>query len=166
MPRRRTSPPSASGKRSPAKKTPKGNAAPKREAPAPRGRALARRIIVGALFCGAAVAGVMVGLLAAYQSDIGVIERIEQALAREGATSIVYDRNGVELGQFRSEDQRRIVLGYEDLPQHLRDALVASEDKRFWGHHGFDQVAANRSKASLPGFSLPLTPLTMCMTWL
>lgn len=145
MPRRRTSPPSASGKRSPAKKTPKGNGATKREAPAPRGRALARRIIVGALFCGAAVAGVMVGLLAAYQSDIGVIERIEQALAREGATSIVYDRNGVELGQFRSEDQRRIVLGYEDLPQHLRDALVASEDKRFWGHHGFDPLGIARA---------------------
>ena len=87
----------------------------------------------------------MIGLLAAYQSDIGVIERIEQALAREGATSIVYDRNGVELGQFRSEDQRRIVLGYEDLPQHLRDALVASEDKRFWGHHGFDPLGIARA---------------------
>lgn len=137
MPRRRTAP------RTPSK--------PKKDAAAPRGRrpasgrALARRIIVAALFCGAAVAGVMIGLLAAYQSDIGVIERIEQALAREGATSIVYDRNGVELGQFRSEDQRRIVLGYEDLPQHLRDALVASEDKRFWGHHGFDPLGIARA---------------------
>lgn len=144
-PPRRASRKSASGGKPVAKRIPKGTGAAPKEAPAPRGRALARRIIVGALFCGAAVTGVMIGLLAAYQSDIGVIERIEQALAREGATSIVYDRNGVELGQFRSEDQRRIVLGYEDLPQHLRDALVASEDKRFWGHHGFDPLGIARA---------------------
>ena len=141
MPRRRTAPRTPS---KPAKAPKKDAAAPRGRRPA-AGRALARRIIVAALFCGAAVAGVMIGLLAAYQSDIGVIERIEQALAREGATSIVYDRNGVELGQFRSEDQRRIVLGYEDLPQHLRDALVASEDKRFWGHHGFDPLGIARA---------------------
>lgn len=141
MPRRRTAPRTPS---KPAKAPKKDAAAPRGRRPA-SGRALARRIIVAALFCGAAVAGVMIGLLAAYQSDIGVIERIEQALAREGATSIVYDRNGVELGQFRSEDQRRIVLGYEDLPQHLRDALVASEDKRFWGHHGFDPLGIARA---------------------
>ncbi len=145
MPRRRTSSSSASGENSSAKGTAGKRAGATKGAAAPRGRALARRIIVGALFCGAAVAGVMIGLLAAYQSDIGVIERIEQALAREGATSIVYDRNGVELGQFRSEDQRRIVLGYDDLPQHLRDALVASEDKRFWGHHGFDPLGIARA---------------------
>lgn len=109
------------------------------------GRALARGILLGALFTGAAVTGVILGLLAAYQSDVGVIERIEQALDREGATTFVYDRHGTEIGQFRSEDQRRIVLEYEALPKHLRDALVASEDKRFWAHHGFDPIGIVRA---------------------
>ena len=38
---------------------------------------------------------------------------------------------------FAPEGNRQIVE-YDQLPQHLIDALVAIEDKRFWTHHGVD----------------------------
>ena len=105
------------------------------------GRQFARIIAGGFLFTATAVAGVMLGLLAAYQSDIPLIEELE---AYEGtATTIVYDRHGVEIGQFAVE--RRIEIEYEDLPRHLRDAFVASEDQRFWRHFGFDPIGIARA---------------------
>ena len=83
----------------------------------------------------------MLGLLAAYQSDIPLIEELE---AYEGtATTIVYGRDGAEIGQFAVE--RRIEVEYEDLPQHVRDAFVAFEDQRFWQHFGFDPLGIARA---------------------
>ena len=105
------------------------------------GRQFARVLIVVFLFAATAVAGAMLGLLAAYQSDIPLIEELE---AYEGtATTIVYDRDGAEIGQFAVE--RRIEVEYEELPQHVRDAFVAFEDQRFWQHFGFDPLGIARA---------------------
>ena len=105
------------------------------------GRQVARILVVTLLFGATAVSGAMLGLLAAYQSDIPLIEELE---AYEGtATTIVYDWEGVEIGQFAVE--RRIEVEYEDLPQHLRDAFVAAEDQRFWRHFGFDPMGIARA---------------------
>ena len=105
------------------------------------GRQFARIVVVGLLFTATAIAGAMLGLLAAYQSDIPLIEELEGYEA--SATTIVYDESGVEIGQFAVE--RRIELDFEELPQHLRDALVASEDQRFWRHFGFDPIGIARA---------------------
>lgn len=83
----------------------------------------------------------MLGLLTAYQSDVPLIEQLEGYEA--SATTIVYDRSGVEIGQFAVE--RRIEMEYEELPQHLRDAFVAAEDQRFWRHFGFDPIGIGRA---------------------
>ncbi len=115
---------------------------PSRRTPARRPRRpLARVLITIFLFAAVAVAGSMVGLLAAYQSDTPLIAELESYEA--SATSIVYDRHGAEIGQFAIE--RRVELDYEDLPQHLRDAFVASEDQRFWSHFGFDPIGIARA---------------------
>lgn len=98
-------------------------------------------LVTGLLFGAAAVAGSMVGLLAAYQSDTPLIEELERYEA--SATSIVYDRNGTEIGQFAIE--RRVEVEFDDLPPHLRNAFVASEDQRFWSHFGFDPVGITRA---------------------
>ena len=105
------------------------------------GRQFARIVVVGLLFTASAIGGAMLGLLAAYQSDIPLIEELEGYEA--SATTIVYDESGVEIGQFAVE--RRIEMDYAELPQHLRDALVASEDQRFWRHFGFDPIGIARA---------------------
>lgn len=66
--------------------------------------------------------------------------------------SIVYDRNGTEYGRLGRE-QRELVY-YDDLPQVLIDAIVATEDSKFFQHNGFDIVRfAKASLGQLAGHS-------------
>ena len=50
--------------------------------------------------------------------------------------SILYDSNGESYKEVG--DERREKITYEDLPQVFVDALVATEDSRFFQHNGFD----------------------------
>ena len=50
--------------------------------------------------------------------------------------TVLYDRNGIELTRYGSEN--RVLVTYNDLPQVFVDALVATEDSRFFQHNGFD----------------------------
>ncbi len=50
---------------------------------------------------------------------------------------------------------RRDPAAWEQIPEHLRKAVVAAEDKRFWSHHGVDPRAILRATlANLRGRSL------------
>jgi len=49
----------------------------------------------------------------------------------------VYDRNG-HLIEVLHDEQDRIVVPLESMPQVLRDAVLAAEDSRFYQHHGID----------------------------
>ncbi|MDX6664567.1 MAG: penicillin-binding protein, partial [Solirubrobacteraceae bacterium] len=55
----------------------------------------------------------------------------------QGATSIIYAADGSRLGFIQSTILRSPILGRE-IPQSLRDATVAIEDKRFYTHTGVD----------------------------
>lgn len=50
--------------------------------------------------------------------------------------TIMYDRNGNEIA--RLGDKIRSLVTFEELPQSLVDAIVATEDSRFFQHNGFD----------------------------
>ncbi len=41
--------------------------------------------------------------------------------------------------------ERPILLAFDEFPVHLRDALVAREDSRFWDHRGVDLVGVARA---------------------
>lgn len=58
--------------------------------------------------------------------------------------TVLYDKNGIELTRYGKEN--RVLVTYNDLPQVFVDALVATEDSRFFQHNGFD--AARFTKAS------------------
>lgn len=66
-----------------------------------------------------------------------------QELYKKEAT-VLYDSEGNEITRIGSEN--RVLVKYDDLPQSLIDALVATEDSRFFQHNGFD--AARFIKAS------------------
>ncbi len=51
------------------------------------------------------------------------------------ATQII-SSDGIQIGTFFNEN--RTPVSYEDLPQHLVDALVATEDARYYDHSGID----------------------------
>lgn len=53
-------------------------------------------------------------------------------------STIFYDRNGNEFARVGAE--QRDLANYDELPEVLIDAIVATEDSRFFQHNGFDVV--------------------------
>lgn len=51
-------------------------------------------------------------------------------------TTVIYDKDGVEFATLGSEMREKV--SYEDLPEVLIDAIVATEDSRYFQHNGFD----------------------------
>lgn len=58
-------------------------------------------------------------------------------------TSKVYDRNGEEISELSIE--KRDPVDGEDIPQILKDAFIATEDRRFYEHNGVDLWAIGRA---------------------
>ncbi len=58
--------------------------------------------------------------------------------------SEIISSDGATLGKFYLDDNRTPV-DYKDLPQNLVDALVASEDVRFYEHSGIDAIGFLRA---------------------
>lgn len=63
---------------------------------------------------------------------------------RDGYSSRIYDRNGEVLYDLY-EEEKRFPVTWEQIPEYLKKATIAIEDKNFYQHGGFD----------------PLTPLRM-----
>ncbi|GGG36098.1 penicillin-binding protein 1A [Bizionia arctica] len=64
--------------------------------------------------------------------DYTILENPKTNLATE-----IISSDGKTLGKFYFNDNRTPV-GYNDLPQHLVDALIATEDARYYEHSGID----------------------------
>lgn len=70
------------------------------------------------------------------------LENPESNLATE-----IISSDGETLGKFYNEN--RTAIKYSDLPQHLVDALVSTEDERFYEHSGIDSRGTLRAIAGL-----------------
>ncbi len=79
--------------------------------------------------------GIVLGVL---NKVISTTEQIDLAqLKNLKLTSIVLDKDGKQIGQM-SSGENRLIIDYEELPKSLIDAVVAIEDERFWTHQGID----------------------------
>ncbi|HDH24977.1 MAG TPA: PBP1A family penicillin-binding protein, partial [Actinobacteria bacterium] len=68
----------------------------------------------------------------------------DPGLGTRGLTTIVYASDGSVLAQWHAEEDRALV-GYDELPRSLIDAVVAIEDERYWEHAGVDLHALARA---------------------
>ncbi len=59
-------------------------------------------------------------------------------------TSVVYDRNGEELAKLFA-DQNRTDRKLADIPEELRNGVIATEDGRFYDHKGVDPIGIARA---------------------
>lgn len=59
-------------------------------------------------------------------------------------TSVIYDRNGKVLAKLFAE-QNRTDIALEDIPEDLKNAVIATEDKRFYEHVGVDPIGILRA---------------------
>lgn len=89
-------------------------------------------IAMGAFIC--LVVGTLgIGLLFAwYAKDLPRPDKVRRT---EGLSTVVLDRNGETLYDIY-ENQNRISVKYEDIPNYLKLASVAIEDKEFFKHQG------------------------------
>lgn len=59
--------------------------------------------------------------------------------------SVVLDRKGKPFAEVFEENQRRIWVPLTDIPEHVRQAFVAAEDKNFYQHKGIDESGLIRA---------------------
>ena len=118
-----------------------------------RGRGGAHRILF--LGLGVLVTGVAIGAIALVAWIVSVATSGPSLDARTpinlGATSRVYAADGQRLG-FIQANELRLPIATKDIPQNIKDATVAVEDRRFYQHEGVDLEAssARRSRTSSP----------------
>lgn len=80
-------------------------------------------------------------LFAWYAKDLPQPDKI---VRREGFATRLYDREGKLLYDIYG-DQRRIPIELTDIPEHVKQATVAIEDKDFYKHQGFDPRGITRA---------------------
>ncbi|HEX8475476.1 MAG TPA: PBP1A family penicillin-binding protein [Pyrinomonadaceae bacterium] len=109
--------------------------------PTPQRRHLLRRIWLPAVLLLALAAGGLTGIVVAYGINYSKVADEVKALAsyRPGEVTRVYADDGeTVIGEFALE--RRIPLQYEQIPDTVRNAILAVEDVRFHDHVGIDVI--------------------------
>lgn len=91
-----------------------------------------RLATLAALFVIVAVIGLITGALFAYSPDLAEIEQLDNYAP--STITRVHARGGEVIGEFAT--QRRVIIGYDDIPEVLRQAIIAAEDGSFFEHSG------------------------------
>jgi penicillin-binding protein 1A len=94
----------------------------------------------GALVSLALIAGGMTGLVFTYQMSLSDYAVDVDGLANYKPNEVtkVYAEDGSPIGELALE--RRIPLEYKDIPERMKQAILAIEDTRFYDHLGIDPV--------------------------
>jgi len=103
----------------------------------PRIRGLVKSFGIVALFIAAAMFGTAAGVLFAFVGDLPQISALDEYAP--STITRVLGRDGSLVGEFATE--RRVLVTYDQIPQVLRNAIVASEDADFFTHSGIDVKA-------------------------
>ncbi|MBI3939632.1 MAG: PBP1A family penicillin-binding protein [Acidobacteria bacterium] len=91
------------------------------------------------LLVAAASAGA--GLIFGYAFDLPAVQQLESV--RPDVISYVYSDDGRSIGQFAIE--RRILIGYDQIPARFKQAIIATEDQNFFRHSGIDFYRLGRA---------------------
>ena len=82
----------------------------------------------------------IIGLFVWYSRELPSPEKV---VRRDGYSSKLYDRNGNVLYDIYDQGKRDPVL-FEKIPDYLKQATIAVEDKDFYKHKGFDPLTPLR----------------------
>ena len=95
-------------------------------------------------FCGVALVmllGVMI-----YHGYIGYMPPVEGLLNPEDRfASRLFTSDGVEMGRFYQSRNNRVYADYSEISPNVINALIATEDERFYEHPGIDFRALGRA---------------------
>lgn len=80
------------------------------------------------------LAGVTAGLFVSRFTQLPEVERLEEYHPSE--VSRIYSDDGTLIDEVFIE--RREVVPFDQIPEHVKKAIIAVEDSRFYSHHGID----------------------------
>jgi penicillin-binding protein 1A len=101
----------------------------------------ARHAVVIGLFIAAALLGTLSGVLFAYSDDLPRVTALDDY--SPNTITRVVGRDGALVGEFAVE--RRVVLRYEEIPERMRQAVLAAEDSGFFTHFGLSPTGVVRA---------------------
>lgn len=96
-------------------------------------KTLLKRIFLTLVAIGIIFLLVGVGTFAYYISDA---PKLDEGLLKDPVASKIYDKDKTLLAELGREN--RDYVNYEDIPELVEDAFLATEDSRFYQHHGVD----------------------------
>ena len=99
-------------------------------------------VLTAAILCGGGLAAVLFWQVVLEPGDEITQENIQKILGRE--SQVFYSDAETKLGVFFDTAHRQYV-NYDDIPKDFVNALVASEDNRFFSHFGFDIAGIARA---------------------
>ena len=76
------------------------------------------------------------------------LEDLQNPISRY--SSQVYSADGKLMGTYSSSRENRISTEFHNISPHVIDALIATEDERFYEHSGIDFKALSRAIARNP----------------
>lgn len=127
-------------RRAKAERSGKGSGRPPAKPARPRRRRLAAAVRWTLILAVWGAVG-LAGLVAWFAYDLPQVERFEAPTRRASVTlTDIRDRPILTYGDFYAES-----LSLDEVPPHLRDAILAIEDRRFFDHGGFDPLAIARA---------------------
>ncbi|WP_432359010.1 PBP1A family penicillin-binding protein [Sporosarcina sp. UB5] len=97
------------------------------------GRNLLKKIILGIIAIGIAILVGGASLFAYYASSA---PDLDESLLKDPLTSNIADRNGNVFYKLGAE--KREFVPYDQIPEEMENAVLATEDIRFYKHHGMD----------------------------
>jgi len=115
------------------------------DGPRPRGHRWLRALLIGVgvatLLAGTAVGVAAFWIFTILPRSLPSVSALENFQPVQG--SRVYDDNDELLTELHAE--RRIFVPLTQIPQSLRDALISTEDRRFYSHWGIDPIGVVRA---------------------
>ena len=105
----------------------------KRKKKPKKSKSIFKKIFLALFIVGFAVLLGGAGLFAFYASSA---PKLDEELLRDPLSSELLDVNGDVF--LTTGTEKRDYVAYEDIPKLLEDAILATEDVRFYSHHGMD----------------------------
>jgi penicillin-binding protein 1A len=85
--------------------------------------------------------GISIGVYRAILQNLPDISTLEEL--KPSIITYLYSNDGEIMGEYAF--QKRIEVQYEDIPEHLKNAIIATEDPRFYRHNGIDFLGILRA---------------------
>ncbi|WP_044748097.1 PBP1A family penicillin-binding protein [Bacillus alveayuensis] len=76
--------------------------------------------------------------IAAFAYFVADAPPLDEAKIKDPLSSTIYDMNGNKIAELGGE--KRTYISYKEIPKVLEEAVLATEDVRFYEHHGLDFI--------------------------